>query len=167
MILFPEKFKCSNSLRQLIKSKKFEVKVDTCFEQVIRACSLVERKDQSGTWLSAKMITAYIDLHQQGFAHSVEVFAQGNLVGGLYGISIGQAFFGESMFHYQSNASKVALYYLVELANKFRFHFIDVQQSTSHLRSMGAEDIPREIFLKRLQVAVSDSTINTKWTREF
>ena len=109
------------------------------------------------------MQQAYINLHRKGFAHSVETYSEDILVGGLYGVSLGKAFFGESMFHLQADASKVALHHLVELAKKWDFHFIDAQQPTAHLKSLGAEEIPRKEFLERLKKSLEYPTRNGKW----
>ena len=115
MVLFPQNFKCSHSLKQILKRKIFSVKTDNNFDKVINACANMKRKGQDGTWITGEMIAAYIRLHEEGFAHSVETYYNGELAGGLYGISLGNAFFGESMFHRVNDASKVAFYYLVQL----------------------------------------------------
>ena len=130
MILFPDKFRISKSLSQTIRNRDFEVRMDTRFADVIRNCSEVQRPGQDGTWITADMVAAYIRLHEKGYAHSVEVYTDGELSGGLYGVSLGRAFFGESMFHLQRDVSKVALYHLVDFARKQGFSLIDAQQST-------------------------------------
>ncbi|MDY5970073.1 MAG: leucyl/phenylalanyl-tRNA--protein transferase, partial [Bacteroidales bacterium] len=107
MVLFPNEFRCSKSLWRTARSGRYEVRVDTCFEEVIRACATVQRRDEEGTWISEDMIQAYTELHEKGFAHSFEAFEQGRLTGGLYGVSMGDLFFGESMFHTAKDASKV------------------------------------------------------------
>lgn len=163
MILFPENFKCSNSLMQILKSNKFSVRIDGRFEEVISKCAEVERPGQRGTWITKEMIQAYTKLHLDGFAHSVETYLNNDLVGGLYGVSLGKAFFGESMFHYVRDASKVALYYLNQLMLKWDFHFIDAQQSTSHMKKMGAVDVERDQFLSRLEKALKFPTARGKW----
>lgn len=165
MVLFPDKFKVSKSLDQTIRTKNFEVIMDSCFPEVIRQCSKVDRPGQEGTWITADMIRAYIRLHEEGYAHSVEVFARGELVGGLYGVSLGGAFFGESMFHLQKDVSKVALYHLVDFALSNNFSLIDAQQSTPHMKSLGAEEIPRSRFLDLLQKALSKNTLRGPWCR--
>lgn len=165
MVLFPDKFKVSKSLDQTIRTKNFEVSMDSCFPEVIRQCSKVDRPGQEGTWITADMIRAYIRLHEEGYAHSVEVFARGELVGGLYGVSLGGAFFGESMFHLQKDVSKVALYHLVDFALSNNFSLIDAQQSTPHMKSLGAEEIPRSRFLDLLQKALSENTLRGPWCR--
>ncbi len=143
MVLFPEKFKVSKSFDQTLRKKEFEIRMDSRFPDVISQCSKVHRHGQDGTWITADMRDAYIRLHEEGYAHSVEVFAKRELVGGLYGVSLGGAFFGESMFHLQKDVSKVALYHLVDFARRHHFSLIDAQQSTPHLQSLGAEEIPR------------------------
>jgi leucyl/phenylalanyl-tRNA--protein transferase len=163
MVLFPKDFKCAKSLQQAIKSKKFSVKYDENFEEVIRRCAEVKRPGQSGTWITNEMIHAYIRLYHKGYAHSVETYQDDILVGGLYGVSLGKAFFGESMFYKESDASKIALFYLNELMLTWDFHFIDVQQSTSHLRRLGAVDIPRKKFLDLLEEALDYPTKIEKW----
>ena len=164
MVLFPDKLKVSKSLDQTLRNKDFEIRMDSRFSEVIRQCSKVHRPGQDGTWIMEDMINAYILLHEEGYAHSVEVFADGELVGGLYGVSLGGAFFGESMFHLQKDVSKVALYHLVDFARRHHFSLIDAQQSTPHLKSLGAEEIPRSRFLDLLQKALSKITIKGPWT---
>jgi leucyl/phenylalanyl-tRNA--protein transferase len=163
LVLFPHKFKPSKSLMQVINQKKFSVKIDTCFKSVIENCALVNRKGQKGTWITKDMKESYIKLHEEGYAHSVETFHNKILVGGLYGVSLGKAFFGESMFYKMTDASKVALYYLVEKLKNMNFYFIDAQQPTPHLRSMGAEEIPRKKFFGLLKSALEEPTIKGRW----
>lgn len=163
MILLPGSFKRSHSLKQTLKNGNFEVRFDEAFERVIQSCSVTERKDQDGTWITAEMIDAYLKLHRLGYAHSVETYRQGKLVGGLYGVSLGKAFFGESMFHVERDASKVALSALVDRLVEWDFHFIDAQQKTEHLRSLGAHTIPRSEFLGMLQFALKFPTVTGKW----
>jgi leucyl/phenylalanyl-tRNA--protein transferase len=164
MILSPYDLKVSKSLSQTIRRKEFEIRIDTAFQEVIRHCSHQPRPGQEGTWITSRMIEAYIRLHENGYAHSFESWKAGRLVGGLYGISLGRAFFGESMFHLERDASKVALCHLVEYAKENSFDFIDAQQSTDHLRSLGAREITREKFLKVLQKTISKETIRGSWT---
>ena len=163
MVLFPDKFKVSKSLDLTLRNKDFEIRMDSRFSEVIRQCSKVHRPGQDGTWIMEDMINAYILLHEEGYAHSVEVFADGELVGGLYGVSLGGAFFGESMFHLRRDVSKVALYHLVDFARRNNFSLIDAQQSTPHLESLGAEEIPRSRFLDLLHKALSKNTIKGSW----
>ena len=166
LVLFPVKFRVSKSLQQRIKSKIYTISTDTDFEEVIRQCARVKRNGQNGTWITPEMTKAYINLHHAGIAHSIETYFNGNLVGGLYGVSLGRAFFGESMFYLMPDASKVALFYLVEWVKKNNFHFIDAQQSTSHLKSMGAEEIPRNKFLKLLSASLQYPTLKGKWSEQ-
>jgi len=151
LILELNEFKVSKSLKRIINSNKFDVKLNTCFTDVVEACSSTSRKGEDGTWITEGMKEAYIKLHKLGIAYSVEVFENKQLVGGLYGLAIGKIFCGESMFHKVSNASKVALYYLVDILKENNFNFIDAQTPTNHLISMGAKEISRETFLSRLK----------------
>jgi leucyl/phenylalanyl-tRNA--protein transferase len=147
-VLFPAELRISKSMRQVLKSGKFTVTSDKAFDKVIEACSAVERKDQDGTWITSDMTEAYIRLHQEGKAHSFEVWEEGNLVGGLYGVTVGSVFCGESMFSLVSNASKVALITLCQAAP---YKLIDCQVYTEHLTSMGARLISRKEYLDILQ----------------
>jgi leucyl/phenylalanyl-tRNA---protein transferase len=164
LVLFPPKFKISTSLRQRIRSNQYQVAIDHDFEAVIKKCSAIQRKGQNGTWITKEMTEAYILLHKAGLAHSFETYFKGNLVGGLYGVSLGKAFFGESMFYEMRDASKVALSCLVTWAIDHEFHFIDAQQSTSHLQSLGAEEIRREKFLWLLKKALESDSIQGNWS---
>jgi leucyl/phenylalanyl-tRNA--protein transferase len=163
LILLPEKFRLSTSLQQRISKKVYMVTRDLDFEGVIRNCAVKKRPGQEGTWITRGMMEAYIDLHHEGYAHSFETYYEGRLVGGLYGVSLGSAFFGESMFYHMRDASKIAFHGLVEWAVQHNFQFIDAQQSTSHLKSLGAEEIPRSLFLKMLQEALRHDTLKGKW----
>ncbi len=152
LILKPKNLHISRSLQKLIRQQKFEISLNRCFKAVIDACS-EPRKGESGTWITEEMKAAYITLHQAGFALSVEVWKNKKLVGGLYGVLIQRAFFGESMFSRVSNSSKIALVTLVEFALEQQIELIDCQMTTSHLLSMGAREIPRTEFIKALQYA--------------
>lgn len=163
MILFPDHFKRHRNLRKTVESDKFTVAFDKDFEKVITQCSKVPRQDQGGTWITQEMLEAYIDLHNKGYCHSVEVYRQKKLVGGLYGLSIGSAFFGESMFHLETDASKVALWHLVDKLIGWDFDLIDVQQDTKHLRSLGAETVDRMKFLTLLDKCVQKPTRVGNW----
>jgi len=143
-VLFPDKLKISSSMKQLIRSKRFRITFDQNFEEVINACAAIHRPGQPGTWITGNMRRAYIDLHRKGFAHSIEVWQNDHLVGGLYGVTVNQVFCGESMFSKVSNASKLAL---VTLCNNLDFKMIDCQMHTPHLESLGAEYISREAYL--------------------
>jgi leucyl/phenylalanyl-tRNA---protein transferase len=162
-VSFPSRFKPSKSLRLLIQKNKFEIRYDFNFEAVITNCSQVARKEQTGTWITSQMIKAYTQLHKMGFAHSVETYLDGVLVGGLYGIAIGKAFYGESMFHKIADASKVAFSFLVEKLNQGHFEIIDNQMTTPHLLSLGAEEISRDQFLMLLQNAIQKETDPHLW----
>jgi len=151
-VLLPEKLKISRSLRKTINSQRFKVTVNHNFEKVIRACMSVPRLNQEGTWITGDMINAYIDLHQQGFAHSVECWYEDHLVGGLYGICIGEVFFGESMFSKMTDASKVAFVHFVNFLQRSNIKLIDCQVYTAHLESLGARLIPRDDFIQLLDV---------------
>lgn len=165
MVLFLDKLHISRRVLRKLKKRDYENRIDTCFETVIKKCASVKRKGQpEGTWITDEMIDAYINLHNMGYAHSIETFLNKKLVGGVYGISLGKAFFGESMFHIVSDASKIALYYLVEKLKEFNFHFIDTQQVTNHMQSMGAEKIKRSEFLSLLKEALSFKAIIGKWS---
>ena len=163
MVLFPQNLKVSRSLKKILKKKIFEIKFDTDFERVINMCASVKRKGQAGTWITPEMIKAYTELHRLGFAHSVEVYKEGELVGGLYGVSLGGVFFGESMFHTVSDASKVAFVYLVEKLKQWNFDLIDCQQSTPHMARFGAVEISRKEFLDRLRQSLKKPTKSGKW----
>jgi leucyl/phenylalanyl-tRNA---protein transferase len=162
-ILFPEKYKSTKSLRACVKKGQYSLKTDTAFRQVITACSMVPREDQDGTWITNEMIEAYCRLHELGIAHSFETYFEGRLVGGLYGVSLGACFMGESMFHFKTDASKFAFYHLVEWCKIKDFKFIDAQVETAHLIRMGAQNIAREDFLKLLDRALEVPSIIGKW----
>lgn len=147
-VLFPEKLRVSKSMKQVIRSKEFEFTVNTCFEEVIHHCSTIKRIGQPGTWITQTMIESYINLHHAGFAKSVEVWQNDKLVGGLYGIDLGNGVFcGESMFSKVSNASKFGFINFIQNSN---YKLIDCQLHTNHLESLGAEEIPRDRFLRYL-----------------
>lgn len=164
LVLFPEKLRVSKSLKQTIRSKKFAVTFDENFEEVIRQCAVAKRIGQKDTWICKEMIEAYIKLHHKGFAHSVEIKFDGQLVGGLYGISLGRIFYGESMFFKMPDASKVALYCLVEKLKSWDFMVIDAQQDTPHMRSLGAETIPLDAFHEILKKSTKYQTIRGNWS---
>lgn len=147
-------FHISKNLGRLYRSGRFEVRIDTCFDEVIRQCAA--RGEE--TWISDEIIEAYTRLHELGVAHSVEAWQAGELAGGLYGVALRGAFFGESMFHRRPNASKVALVGLVERMRERGFALLDVQFLTAHLERFGAKEIPRETYLKRLEAALAIDT---------
>lgn len=163
MVLLPDNFRYAKSLRRVVQSGRFEVHIDTHFEDVIRNCASVCREKQRGTWIIEDMIQAYIRLHERGFAHSFETFYNGELVGGLYGVSLGRVFFGESMFHTMTDASKVAFVRLVDFCRSHSFDLIDAQQETPHLASLGAAPISREDFLGILARQKFNETLIGNW----
>ena len=163
MVLLPENFKISESLHRKIHSNQFEVRFDTVFDQVIGACAEMVRPGQDGTWITPAFIDAYQKLYDLGFAHSVETFRNDKLVGGLYGVSIGAAFFGESMFFWSGNASKIALHRLVERCKEFGIQFIDCQVESEHLLRLGAHAIPREEYLTLLAAAMKINSHKGRW----
>ena len=165
-VLELDQFKPSRTLRKTLRRRTFQVTFDRVFDDVIAACATVPRDDQRGTWITPEMQEAYIRLHGLGYAHSVETWFEGKLVGGLYGVSLGKAFFGESMFHYKTDASKVALAVLVDKLKSWGFHFIDSQMATEHMYRLGAKEIPRRIFVKRLHSALRHATKRGKWRVE-
>ena len=150
MVLFPDQVKISKSMRAVLRKKQFEVTFNKAFDDVVEACAKVKRFGQNGTWITPGLMEVYSTLHTQGHAHSVEVWEEGVLVGGLYGIDLGTVFCGESMFSKANNASKVALISLAKELKKNKYELIDCQVPTQHLASMGAESIPRSEFLTYL-----------------
>ena len=162
MVLFPDEFKISRSLRKTLRHGEYEVRTDTVFEQVMRACAL-PREGQDGTWIQEDIIQGYVRLHQLGLAHSVETWVGDELTGGLYGVGLGRMFYGESMFSRKTDASKVALAHLVLQLKRWNFGMIDCQMNTPHLASMGAREIPRTQFLARLQELIHYPDIASPW----
>lgn len=162
LILFPGEIHVSRTMRRLLKKNVYRVTVDREFPRVINECAQL-RDNQPGTWITGEMHDAYIKLHEMGFAHSVEVWRDKDLVGGLYGLSLGKCFFGESMFYTEANASKIGFITFVRQLDKLGFHFIDCQIPTPHLKSLGAWEIPRENFLKLLEKGTRFETMVGKW----
>jgi len=158
MVLFPEQVHISRSLRKIIQQRPFDIRINTAFEQVIAACAATARPGQQGTWISGEMIKAYRSLHHLGYAHSVEAWQNNILVGGCYGIKIGRMFYGESMFHHVSNASKVAFAHMVQWLNTQQVGMIDCQMRTPLLESFGADEIPRDRFIAYLNELVLHDT---------
>lgn len=154
LVLFPGELHISRSLRRLLRNKRFQVTFNTRFREVIAACAKAKRRAGEGTWITPEMESAYIRLNDLGYAHSVEAWRDGRLVGGLYGVALGRFFFGESMFTRVSNASKVAFVTLVKRLEALEFKLIDCQVYTRHLVSLGAREIPRKEFLKRIQAGL-------------
>jgi leucyl/phenylalanyl-tRNA---protein transferase len=150
-VLFPSELKVSRSMRKILRQGVFSITFDKAFERVIEQCRRIKRKGQRGTWITPEMQKAYIRLFKLGFAHSVEAWKDGELAGGLYGVSLGKVFFGESMFSKASNASKACLITLVEHLAKRGFELIDSQVYTRHLETLGAREIPRSEYLALLK----------------
>lgn len=165
MVLFPQEFKVSHSLRKTLRNKPYEVRADSAFEQVMRACA-APRDGHHGTWIHDSMVAAYTALHRQGHAHSIETWIDGELCGGLYGVAIGRMFYGESMFSRRTDASKIALAHLAAQLARWNFGMIDCQMNTRHLASLGAREIPRAEFLARLQELVNYPDIASPWKLE-
>lgn len=151
MVLFPEKIKVSKSMQKVFKNNQFKITKNTCFKEVIENCAKMERKGQEGTWITKTIKTAYLKLHELGIAQSYEVWEENKLVGGLYGIDLGHIFCGESMFSLVANASKAAFIHLAKELHHKNYQLIDCQIYTSHLESLGAEEISRKSFLDLLQ----------------
>ncbi len=153
MILFPKKFKVSKSLKKTIFNNKYSITYNKSFEEVINSCSKIKREGQQGTWITKNMITAYLQLHKKGYAQSIEVWSDNQLIGGLYGVDLKEKkiFCGESMFSKKNDASKIAFYYLVKNIQAKKYKLIDCQMYTPHLESLGAQEIPRNEFLKYLK----------------
>ena len=164
LILYPDRLKISKSLKKTINKGDFALTMDQAFEAVITACARSRTETNEGTWIVDEMIEAYCQLHASGLAHSVEAWLDGQLAGGLYGVSIGRCFFGESMFTHISNASKVALVGLVKYLQKLNFELIDCQVTTSHLLNFGAHEIPRARFLNELAHALKFPTLKGPWS---
>jgi leucyl/phenylalanyl-tRNA---protein transferase len=163
LVLFPSQIKISRSLRKTIRKNRFYITIDQAFHQTIHACARPRKDPDEGTWLVDEMKAAYIDLHQKGVAHSVETWHQDRLVGGLYGVSIGGAFFGESMFSFETDASKVALVALARHLTAHGFDIIDCQVTTDHLCQMGAIEISRHRFLDILSRSIRQETDPGTW----
>jgi leucyl/phenylalanyl-tRNA--protein transferase len=151
MVLLPEELHISRSLARRLKKQDYEIRYDTAFGEVLRACAETPRPGQDGTWITRDMMTAYCELHALGHAHSLEVYMHGHLAGGIYGVAIGKMFYAESMFHHVTDASKIALVHLVWKLREAGFGLIDCQMKTSHLASLGAREISRNLFIHRLQ----------------
>lgn len=165
LVVFPPDIRVSRSLKKKIKKHPFDIRVNTAFEQVIVACAQPRQNKDEGTWLIDGMIEAYITLHEMGYAHSVEAWCGNQLAGGLYGVSIGKAFFGESMFSRVPDASKIALVSLARHLRRLDFDLIDCQVTTDHLLSMGAVEVPRDHFLDILNRSVNATVSPDTWTR--
>lgn len=163
MVLFPDELHLSHSLLRTLKKGHYEVRLDTDFPAVIGACAETPRPGQDGTWISDDMRDAYIRLHELGWAHSVEIYQEGNLTGGLYGLAVGGMFYGESMFSRRTDASKIAFAHLVRFLVREKFGMIDCQMRTGHLTSLGAREIPRRLFLNRLDKLLAHPRPGGPW----
>ena len=163
LVLYPHEIKISKTLKKIIKKEVFKVTMDLAFNEVINQCAKVRLQKNQGTWIIEDIIEAYCKLHESGFAHSVEVWCQDELAGGLYGVSLGKCFFGESMFTRISNASNIALVKLLEYLEKLSFDMVDCQVATEHLIRFGAREIPRTLFLKQLEKSLTSPTHKGKW----
>jgi leucyl/phenylalanyl-tRNA--protein transferase len=166
MVLFPEEFRLTRSLRKTLRGNNYEVRFDHDFPATIAACSDTARPGQDGTWISPEMMNAYIRLHELGWAHSVETYVEGDLVGGLYGLAIGRMFYGESMFSRRSNASKIAFAHLIRRLDKQQFGMIDCQMRTEHLASLGGREIERSKFLGHLRALTVTFPARSDWRVE-
>jgi len=166
MVLFPEEFRLTRSLAKTVRSGKFTVRFDSDFRGVIARCAATPRPGQNGTWITNAMHDAYVRLHELGWAHSVETYAAGELVGGLYGLAIGRMFYGESMFAHRTDASKVAFAHLVRYLVANQFGMIDCQMYTDHLASLGGREIPRADFIERLTTLIASGSPRSTWTTD-
>jgi len=164
LVLYPAELKVSRSLKKIIKQNAFEITMDRAFEEVITECARVRLENGEGTWIVADMIQAFCRLHESGLAHSVEVWQDNRLAGGLYGMSLGGCFFGESMFTRITNASKVALVALVKHLRPLGFALIDCQITTAHLTRFGAREISRSRYLDELAGALKTPTLRGNWS---
>lgn len=156
-------FKTSHSLKQKLKKGTFTYTFDKFFVQIMMCCALIDRKGENGTWIFKETVDAYTELHKEGYAHSLEVYNDGEVVGGLFGVAMGKAFFGESMFHLITDASKAGMYFLFEFLKSQQFHFVDAQMFTEHLVSLGAGMVSRNEYLDMLDVALKNETIIGNW----
>lgn len=166
LVLHPRAIHVSRSLKRTLNKAVFRVTMDRAFDRVIRACAQSRRKSGEGTWIGADMIHAYGRLHHMGFAHSVEAWQGEELAGGLYGVSLGGCFFGESMFTSISNASKVAFVHLARQLSDWSFTLIDCQVTTGHLLRFGAREVARTVFVDQLNLALRMPTRKGRWTFE-
>ncbi|POA99026.1 leucyl/phenylalanyl-tRNA--protein transferase [Chromobacterium sinusclupearum] len=162
MVLYPEELKVSRSLAKTLRNLDYEIRVDSAFDEVMRACA-EPRAGQDGTWIVPEMVAAYCQLHQLGYAHSFETWIDGELAGGLYGVAIGRMFYGESMFSRRTDASKLAFVHMVRHLAGQGVGMIDCQMHTSHLASLGARLVPRDVFLATLKERVGQSQPDRMW----
>lgn len=163
MVLFPAELKVSRSLRKALRQRDYEIRTDSAFQSMMRACA-APRGNHGGTWISDAMIAAYVELHRRGHAHSVETWVDGELVGGLYGIAMGRMFYGESMFSRRTDASKIAFVHLVRQLQRWGFGMIDCQMKTAHLASLGAREIARADFSRHLVQLTGLPEVSSPWS---
>lgn len=156
-------FKVSHSLNQRLKKHTFTFTFDLFFKEIMQFCALIKRKGEIGTWIFNETVEAYTALHKAGYAHSLEVWKNNELAGGLFGVSMGKAFFGESMFHIHTDASKAGMFFLFKFLKMHEFHFVDAQMHTDHLISLGASMISRDEYLDKLDCALEYNTIRGNW----
>jgi leucyl/phenylalanyl-tRNA---protein transferase len=167
MVIRPEEYHPSKSLQKEARKKTYRISMDEAFEQVLDECALVPRHDQEGTWITQGMKQGYTELFQHGVAHSIECWLDDQLVGGLYGLSLGKVFFGESMFSKRSNTSKLCFWALNDFAQNYGLEFIDCQLHNPHLESLGAYTIPKKEYLQWLYPALQHDTHLGSWTEDF
>jgi leucyl/phenylalanyl-tRNA--protein transferase len=165
MVLDVASFKVARSLRKTVRQRRFEIRADTSFTRVIHACATTPRSGQFGTWITPQMVDAYTELHRRGYAHSVEAWKGDELVGGLYGLLLDRVFFGESMFAFETDASKVALVALVSVLRTIGVEMVDCQQETEHLATFGARPIARAEFAAKLGRLINSFHPSTTWPR--
>lgn len=163
MVLFPAELRVSRSLARRLRKPDHEVRFDSAFRDVVTACASVPRPGQDGTWITQEMIAAYCKLHELGHAHSVETWIDGKLAGGIYGVALGRMFYGESMFHYVTDASKIALVHLMRHLGQHGFGMMDCQMKTQHLASLGGREISRTEFSRRLAELVNSPPAPGTW----
>lgn len=165
LVLIPDRIRISRSLRKVLRSERYQIRFDTAFAEVVRACA-EPRTYQRDTWITPQMQAAYVRMHELGHAHSVEAWQGNKLVGGLYGMAVGRAFFGESMFSRANDASKCCLAWLSRFLDARDFAVIDCQMTTSHLLSMGAEEVPRAVFVSALQGLCQTGQAPGRWPEQ-
>lgn len=162
LVLTPGNVHISRTLRRTLRNGRFEIRLDTAFDEVVTACA-APREPSGGTWITAEMREAYARLHELGYAHSVESWREGRLVGGLYGVAVGRVFFGESMFSRENDASKVALAHLARFVERLGYAVIDCQMTTNHLLSMGAHEIRRSVFCAEVARWTAEPAAPARW----
>ena len=163
LVLFPNDFRASRSLKKLVRKGRYTIRFDHNFQEVMQQCAKTPRPGQKGTWINGDMFRVYGQLHELHVAHSVEVYEGETLCGGLYGLTLGKCFFGESMFHQSPNASKLAIYALSKALQKRKFDLIDCQQETPHMKSLGAVAISRREYLNRLRYSLRNESAHHSW----